>query len=94
MKEIVGSSLEEGDEIGSVAIGCAVFVGVAVGVLVGIASAVPVIWLESCAMVVPTMEVLIAFKSCVGAGGVAPRLQPASNRLALIKMGAMYRIDF
>lgn len=75
----------------TVAMGAMVFVGS--GVDVGSACAVPVNWLESCATVVPTIDVLIAFRSCVGAG-VAPKLHPARIRLKPIRMGASRLNDF
>ena len=98
LKEIVGIP-PAGDAMlsvdATVAIEAMVFVGagVEVDVDVGSACAVPVIWPDSCATVVPTMEVLIAFKSCVGAG-VAPRLHPARIRLTPIRKGAIRCIDF
>ena len=82
LKEIVGSAPEvvgvtdPFPAVGGAAVGSGTEVFVGAEVAVGRAFAVLVNCMESCATVVPTIDVLIALMSSVGAGA-APMLQPA-----------------
>ena len=80
--DTVGSAPEE-SVVGNANVGssCAVFVGMGVG---GMASAVCVNWAETCAMVVPTMAVLMAPTSNVGEGA-APTLHAVRIKAVVIR---------